>query len=89
MSELTEDEIREPTLAYIAKLEARNEQLEAALKEAGEMWIRKDNRIEALDAALKMGIRTADDFERPVVRLTKPVKAEQYYDSGSDRRNPT
>ena len=27
--------------------------LEAALKEAGEMWIRKDNRIEALETALR------------------------------------
>ena len=27
--------------------------LEAALKEAGEMWVRKDNRIEALEAALR------------------------------------
>ena len=30
---------------------ARIEDMEAALKEAGEMWIRKDNRIEVLEAA--------------------------------------
>ena len=32
MSELTEDEAREPTLTYVAKLEARIEALEATLR---------------------------------------------------------
>ena len=38
----------------------RIEALEAALKEAGEMWVRKDNRIEVLEAAL----RFYADYER-------------------------
>ena len=40
---------------YDAKAQAadRIEALEAALKEAGEMWVRKDNRIEQLEAALR------------------------------------
>ena len=36
MSEIIEDEVRAPTLAYVAKLEARIEALEAALREIDE-----------------------------------------------------
>lgn len=35
--------------------------LEAALKEAGEMWIRKDNRIEMLEAALHRIEQSSND----------------------------
>ena len=37
--------------------------LEAALKEAGEMWVRKDNRIEQLGAALRHASGHLADLE--------------------------
>ena len=43
----------------------RIEVLKAALKEAGEMWIRKDNRIEALEAALRLAHEWIDPTEMP------------------------
>ena len=44
---------------YDAKAQAadRIEVLEAALKEAGEMWVRKDNRIGVLELALRTAAR--------------------------------
>ena len=42
--------------------------LEAALKEAGEMWIRKDNRIEALEVALLAALRERMPSQEAIVK---------------------
>jgi DNA repair exonuclease SbcCD ATPase subunit len=53
--------------------------LEAALKEAGEMWVRKDNRIEQLETALLeidralIARRHIDQSSPPKVLLPCPV----------------
>jgi hypothetical protein len=52
-----EDRLEENT-ATMDTARERIEALKAALKEAGEIWVRKDNRIERLEHAL----RCADQF---------------------------
>jgi hypothetical protein len=48
-----DEEMREESTKLIEEAADRIEALETALKEAGEIWVRKDNRIEQLEAALR------------------------------------
>ena len=55
MSEMIEDEVREPTLTYVAKLEARIEALVKALEKSddlGKYWQARAIKAENIPAAL-------------------------------------
>jgi hypothetical protein len=59
---MSEAEDIEDLAQLIASQALRIEALEAALKEAGEMWVRKDNRIEQLEAALRATAKAVESL---------------------------
>ena len=79
MSEIIEDEVRAPTLAYVAKLEARIEALEAALRLAVDCTLFDEaaDRIEALEAALREIDETIERIVRAALDQSSPPSATE------------